>query len=112
MIALYAKGGKVKKSTPILLSVTVLLIVSLACTVSGIPAPTQDINALGTAIMQTMIVAGTQTSAAGFPVTIEDTATPALVSPTFTPSLTPSATLSPTPAFTSTPAIPLISVSV
>jgi hypothetical protein len=101
-----------KKSTPILLLVTVLLTVSLACTVSGVPAPTQDINALGTAIMQTMIVAATQTSAAGFPVAIEDTVTPALVSPTFTPSLTPSATLSPTPAFTSTPAIPLISVSV
>lgn len=98
-----------KRSTPILLSVTVLLIVSLACTVSGVPAPTQDINALGTAIMQTMIVAATQTSAAGFPVAIVDTPTPGT---TFTPSLTPSATLSPTPMFTATSAIPLISVSV
>lgn len=98
-----------KKSTPILLSVTVLLIVSLACTVSGVPAPTQDLNVLGTAVMSTMIAGATQTALAGFPVAVVDSPTPAA---SFTPSLTPSVTLSPTPAFTSTPLVPMISVSV
>jgi hypothetical protein len=98
-----------KKSTPILLSVTVLLIFSLACAISGVPAPTQDLNALGTSVMETMISGATGTALAGFPVAVVDTPTPG---PTFTPSVTPTATLSPTPVFTSTPVIPLISVSV
>ena len=105
-----------KKSTPVLLStgslrlsVAVLLIVSLGCAAPSLPAPTQDLNFLGTAVMSTMVSGATQTALAGVPVGLVDTATPVA---TFTPSLTPSATLSPTPVFTSTPAIPLISVTV
>ena len=97
-----------RKSTPILLSVAVLLIVSQACAPS-LPAPTQDLNFLSTAVMSTMIAGATQTSLAGVPVELVDTPT---LGATFTPSVTPSATASPTPVFTATPAIPLISVTV
>ena len=101
-----------RKSTPILLSVSTLLIVSLACALPAVPAPTQDINTLGTAIMGTMVSAATQTSMAVIPVDMVDTPTPAQ---TFTPQLpaaSPTATLSPTPIFTATPLVPLIGVSV
>jgi hypothetical protein len=101
-----------RKSTPILLSIAVLLILSLACAVSGVPAPTQDINSLGTAIMGTMMSAATQTAAAGFPVGLVDTSTP---TQTFTPELptvNPTATSSPMPIFTATSVVPQISVSV
>src|SRR5512145_1477873 len=108
MIAL-PKGGKMKTSTPILLStgrlclsVTVLLIVSLACAMPA-PAPTQDVNSLGTAIMQTMVSAVTQTAGAVVPIEVVNSPVP-----TFTPeppTLTPTATLSPTPIFTSTPLV-------
>ena len=98
-----------RKSTPILLSVTALLIVSLACVVPGVPAPTQDLNFLGTAVMSTMVSGTTLTALAGVPVELVDTPTPG---PTFTPSFTPSATVSPTPVFTSTPSIPLVGVTV
>ena len=46
-----------RKPTPILLSVTVFVIVSLACAVTNVPAPTEDINSLGTAVMATMVSA-------------------------------------------------------
>jgi hypothetical protein len=98
-----------KKSTPILLSITALLIVSAACTVSGVPAPTQDLNALGTSVMGTMISGATGTALAGFPVAVVDTPTPVFTLP---PTFTPSVTLSPTPIFTATSGIPQISVSV
>lgn len=108
-----------RKPTPILLSVTVLMILSVACTVSGLPAPTfpastQDLNFLGTAIMATMSSGATQTAAAVVPTVGVDSPTPW---PTFTsvpplPTFTPSATLSPTVVFTSTPLVPYISVSV
>jgi hypothetical protein len=95
-----------RQSTPILLSVTVLLIVSLAC---GLPsAPTQDVNSiLGTAIMQTMVSALTQTAQAIVPVDIIDTQTA-----TFTPIHTPTETLTPSPVFTATAIVPQVSVSV
>ena len=64
-----------RSSTPILLSVTILLIVSLACAWTGVPAPTQDISSLGTAVMETMVSASTQTAMAGFPIGLVDTAT-------------------------------------
>jgi hypothetical protein len=107
-----------RKSTPILLStgslrlsVTALslLMASLACVVPGGPAPTEDLNFLGTAVMSTMVAGATQTSLAGVPVGLVDTATPGA---TFTPSVTPSATSTPTLVSTSTPSIPLISVTV
>jgi len=94
--------------TPILLSVTVLLVVSLACAAPSVAVPTQDINALGTAIMQTMVSAVTQTAGAVIPIDLGPTAT-------FTPELptiTPTVTLTPTPVFTITPLVPQISVSV
>lgn len=95
-----------RKSTPILLSVTVLLIVSLACTLST--APAQDINALGTAVMQTMISGATQTAQAVVPIELADTPTASL---TFTPVFTPTETLTPSPVFTFTPIVPQVSVS-
>jgi hypothetical protein len=94
-----------RKSTPILLSVTVLLIVSLACAVSR--APTQDINSMSTAIMQTMSSGVTQTAQGVIPVAIVDTPTA-----TFTPIFTPTVTSTPSPVFTATSIIPQISVSV
>jgi hypothetical protein len=99
-----------RKSTPILLSVTVLLIVSLACALPTFPAPTQDINSLGTAVMETMVAAVTQTAGSNIPVDIVESPiasfTPEL------PTLTPTATVSPAPIFTNTPLVPQISVSV
>ncbi len=96
------------KSTPLSLSFTVLLIVSLACILPGVPvsAPTMDVNAVGTAIMQTMIVAATQTTGAAVEVAEKiSTSTPE------PPTLTPTITLSPTPLLTNTPTIPIVSVA-
>lgn len=98
-----------RKLTPVLLSVTVLVIVSLACAVANVPAPTQDINALGTAVMQTMVSGATQTAMAVIPVGIVDSPTPM---PTFTGMFTPTVTSTPSPVFTATTAVPLVSVSV
>src|SRR5512140_1390723 len=98
---------------PILLSITVLLIVSLACGLPSIPVTgptsTMDINALGTVIMQTAVAAATQTGGAVIPVDIVNSPTA-----TFTlepPTLSPTATLSLTPLLTNTPLVPVISVS-
>lgn len=104
-----------RKPTPILLSVAVLLILSLACglptTLPGIPvtAPSLDPNAIGTVIILTMESALTQTARAFVPVQIVDTATPPF---TPEPTLSATATLSPTPLFTPTPLVPMVSVSV
>ena len=97
-----------RKLSPILLSVTVLLIVSLACVLPA-PVPTQDINAMGTAIMQTMMAAVTQTAQGAVPIGSVESPTATL---TPLPTLSPTATLSPTPLFTATPIVPQISVSV
>lgn len=97
-----------RKSTPILLSVTVLVIVSLACALPSVSAPTQDVNSiLGTAIMQTMVSALTQTAQVIVPVDIVGTPSAA-----FTPIFTPTETLTPSPVFTATAIIPQVSVSV
>jgi len=99
-----------KKPTPILLSVTVLLIISLACALPSVSVvPTQDPNLIGTAIMQTMISAVTQTAGAIVPIDIVNSQVPTL---TPLPTLSPTVTLTPTPVFTVTPLIPQISVSV
>src|SRR6266508_4310352 len=97
-----------RKSTPILLSVIVLLIVSLACSLSS--APAQDINALGTAVMQTMI-SGAQTARGIIPVDLVDTPT---ASQTFTPVFTPTpaGTLTPSPVFTFTSVVPQVSINI
>lgn len=95
-----------RKSTPIFLSVTVLLIVSLACASSSVP--TQDINTImQTAIMQTMVSALTQTADVIVPVDVAGTPTASL-----TPIFTTTETLTPSPAFTITPIVPQIRVSV
>jgi hypothetical protein len=95
-----------RKSTPILVSVTVLLIVSLACTVSALSAPTQDINALGTAVMSTMISGATQTAGGVIPVELLDTPTT-----TLTPIFPAAVASTPSPISTFTPVASLISVS-
>jgi hypothetical protein len=106
-----------RKSVPILLSVTVILIISLACGgVPGAPVPvtgpgTLDSNAIGTVIVQTMDSASTQTAGAIIPVEIVNSPTITQTSTPEAPTLTPTATLSPMPLFTSTPSVPMISVS-
>ena len=87
---------------------SVLLIAIQACAPPGRVPP--DPSTINTAIVQT-IVALTQTSGPGIPITGDESPTPT-VSPVPTDTQTPSATLSPTPIFTFTPAVPLISVSV
>lgn len=99
-----------RKSNLILLSV--LLILTQACGIANFPAPTEDLNFLGTAVMSTMISGATQTAAAGITATPLISPSPLATSTPEVPSATPSATLSPTPIFTATPVVPLISVSV
>lgn len=99
------------KSNPILLSVTALLVLSLACTAPTITfVTTPDQSWPETAIAQTVSAASTQIAQQLLP-----TLGPATPSSTFTPeppTFTPTITLTPTPLFTSTPLVPLISVSV
>ena len=103
-----------RKPTPILLSVTVLFIVSLACVLPSGPLPTQDIHSLETAVMGTMVSGATQTAVSGISVDLIETATP---SPTFTAlgelsTLSATATLTPVVLVTSTSATALVSVTV
>ncbi|HLF73209.1 MAG TPA: hypothetical protein VI524_02595 [Anaerolineales bacterium] len=95
-----------RKTTPILLTVSVLLIISQACTA----AP--DSNSINTAIAETIVSGLTQTATSFVPIAVIESP-----NATFTPVLptiteTPTATLSPTPVFTATPVVPQISVSV
>lgn len=99
-----------RKSVPVLLLVSILLIVSLACAVTGVPAPTQDINMLGTAVMQTMVAGATQTAGPG--IITDPTFSELPTSTPEAPTATPTVTLSPTLVFTPTSSIPMISVSV
>jgi hypothetical protein len=101
-----------RKLNPILLTVTVLLILSMACVLPSVPAPTQDLNALGTMVMATMVSGATQTAQAVIPIEMVDTSTPIPTSTPELPTLTPTITLTPTPVFTFTPTVPQISVSV
>jgi len=95
---------------PILLSVSVLLIVSLACAVSNITVPTTpDSTSIGTVAAETIFAGLSQTAQS---VTILEHATPTFTSTPAVPTDTPTQTLSPTPLFTSTPLVPQISVSV
>lgn len=97
------------KLKPILLSVIVLLIASLACSLPG--TPTQEPNILGTAVAET-ISAGLTQNAAEPIVPITGLGTPTFTATPEVPTISPTATLSPTPVFTSTPLVPLVSVSV
>jgi hypothetical protein len=89
------------KLNPILCAVAVWLVASLACTTSSVSVATPVPGLMDTAVAQTVVVLLTQTAQPSIPIT-------GLGSPTFTPTVT----LSPTPIFTSTPAIPQIVVTV
>jgi len=96
------------KSNPVLYAIVVLLIAALAC---GVPAvSTPDPNLIGTAIAQTVAAALTRTAQPLIPIT--GLGTPTITFTPEPPTLTPTATLSPTPVFTTTPLVPMISVSV
>lgn len=106
------------KHRSILLSVTVLLVASLACVVPNVSiAPTADPGAMETTVAQMIAAALTQT-AQSIPPTAIPTDTPPFTftpePPTFTPTVTLTATpvFTSTPVFTATPVVPLISVSV
>lgn len=103
-----------KTSSPILLTVTILIMLLVQACLPIPPAPTQDLSFLGTAIMQTMIAGATQTSQAILPTTTIsiETATPLPTSTPEVPTATPTITLTFTPVFTATPAVPQVSVSV
>ncbi len=96
------------KLNPVLYAVMVLLIAALACTSPTIS--TSDANLIGTTVAQTIVAGLTQTIQPLIPNT-------GVGSPTNTftpapPTLTPTATLSPTLLFTATPLVPQITVSV
>ena len=107
-----------RKSTPILVSMSLLLIFAQACGVPNFPAPTDDLNSLGTAVMSTMIAGATQTAVSGLTPTSLISPSPLATSTPEFPTATFTATLSPTPVFTSTPVFtatsttPQVSVSV
>lgn len=85
----------------LLASVAVLALALQACSFPSVSTP--DPNLINTMVAQTFSAIQIQS------------AVPAAATPTFTPEIptfTPTATLSPTPIFTSTPSVPLISVSV
>jgi len=86
------------------------LIVTLACASPSVPVPTQGSNSMETIVMQTIVSGLTQTAGAVVPIDLVESPIPTLTPEL--PTLTPTATLSPTPIFTNTPLIPLISVSV
>ena len=97
------------KPNPFLFLAAVLLIVSLACVLPSTATP--DPNFINTAIAQTIAAGVTQASPSDVPIILESPT----ITQTFTPelpTLTPTETLTPTLAFTSTPLVPLISVSV
>ena len=107
-----------RKFNPVSLTVTVLLILSLACVLPSVPAPTQDLDVLGTMVMATMVSGATQTAQAVIVIPTEVVGTPSIIPTstaelfTLTPAPTETATLPPTPVFTFTPTVPQISVSV
>jgi hypothetical protein len=103
------------KSAPILLSVIVLLISSIACVLPNVTVevpPTADQNFWNTAVAQTVVavVAQSQVAPTLMPV-IQVSATPSMTFTPGPPTLTPTETVTPSPVFTSTPLVPQITVS-
>ncbi|HSG44761.1 MAG TPA: SH3 domain-containing protein [Anaerolineales bacterium] len=92
---------------PSLTFISILLLASFACVLPGAsaPAPVMDQNAINTSIAQDIAVRQTEAVLAN-PPTETPTSTPE------TPTLTLEPTITPTSDFTSTPGIPMISVSV
>lgn len=90
------------KQNPLLCASVILIIAVLACTTTpSVSVATPVPGLLDTAVAQTVVVLLTQTAQPSVPIT-------GLGSPTFTPTVTSL----PTPLYTATPAIPMISVSV
>jgi hypothetical protein len=92
------------KFKPLLAFAAALILATLACTQSGTPAP--DPNFINTAVAQTLVAIQTGSAPSVTPLAPTETFTPQ------PPTATPTVTLSPTPVFTATPSVPLISVSV
>ena len=105
-------------SSRISLTIVILSIVVMACVVPTVALPTgaaPDSNAISTAAAQTVIAGFVQAALSEtLPPTLEPTLTFTSEPPTFTPTQTetPSPTLTATLAFTPTPVVPQISVSV
>lgn len=90
------------------ISLTLLLIVGVACSAPGLATP--DAGSISTAAAQTVIAGLTQDAPLEIPSpTLELTLPPTL---TLTPTFTPTETQTSTPFFTATPLTPMISVSV
>lgn len=104
---LNCKEENMLTSKRILLSVSSLLIASLACVLPATTS-TPDPNVINTAIAQTLAAMVSKAAPSLAPI-IMATDTP---SSTFTPTLTPTETVTPSPVFTATPLVPQISVSV
>jgi len=96
------------KINPVFSLMVILLVVSVACsTTPSVSAPTLSANEVNTVVAQTLIsmqLNGTQ------PATTQ--AAPMTETPTFTPSASPTITLTITPIFTFTPPVPLIRVEI
>src|SRR5215216_2931426 len=101
------KEENMLKSKSIFLSVSSLLIASLACVLPATTS-TPDPNVVNTAIAQTLAAMVSKAAPSLAPI-IMATDTPIF---TFTPTLTPTETVTPSPVFTATPLVPQISVSV
>jgi uncharacterized protein YraI len=99
-------------SSRVSLTMIVLSIVVLACALPAISL--QDPSAISTSVAQTVMAGVIQTISAKtlVPVVQEATLTPTPELPTFTSTASPTQTLTATLAFTFTPEIPQISVSV
>ena len=101
-------------SSRFILPLMILSVVGLSCSLPVEAAPTPDTDAIQTFIAETMTAASIQTAR----VTLTPTLTPTRTFTPDTPTVTPTVTITPTitltvpPPFTSTPEIPLISVSV
>jgi hypothetical protein len=104
------------KSTPILLSVVVLLISSLACGIPNITVsvpPTADQNFWNTAVAETVQAAVVQTQILPSSMPIIEAADTQIFTVTpEPPTFSPTVTVTPSPVFTSTPLVPQVSVSV
>lgn len=94
------------KSRSLSLFIVVLLVTSLACSVSGAIAPTPDPNSINTSVAGTLIAVASRTTQQAIPIVDVASATITPESATFTPTLTLM------PSLTSTPGVPMISVSV
>ncbi len=98
------------KLNPILLSVIVLLLASLACAVPNIQVR-PDQSLMDTAVAQTIVAGLTQLAPSLVPIG-SVSGTPSFTFTPEAPTFTPTATLTPSPVYTSTPLTPQISVSV